>query len=56
MKIGVMKEMHEGELRVPLIPATADKLVKLGAEIEIEAGLGLPCRFTDADYEKVGPK
>jgi NAD(P) transhydrogenase subunit alpha len=56
MKIAVMKEMHEGEMRVPLIPMTADKLVKLGAEVEIESGLGLSCRFTDADYEKVGAK
>lgn len=56
MKIAVMKEIHEGETRVPLIPATADKLVKLGAELEIEAGLGETCRFTDADYAKVGAK
>ena len=56
MKIAVMKEMHEGETRVPLIPATVDKLIKLGAEVEIESGLGLSCRFTDADYEKVGAK
>ena len=33
MKIAVMKETHEGEMRVPLIPPTADKLVKLGAEV-----------------------
>ena len=50
MKIAVMKETHEGEKRVPLIPSTADKLVKLGAEVEIESGLGLTCRFEDADY------
>jgi len=54
MKIAVMKETHPGENRVPLIPATAEKLVKLGAEVEIETGLGLTCRFTDADYQKVG--
>ena len=54
MKIAVMKEIHEGEKRVPLIPPTVEKLVKLGAEVEIESGLGLTCRFEDADYEKVG--
>ena len=53
MKIAVMKETHEGETRIPLIPATAAKLVKLGAEVVIESGLGLPCRFEDADYTKV---
>ena len=54
MKIAVMKETHEGEKRVPLIPPTADKLVKLGAEVVVESGLGQTCRFEDADYEKVG--
>ena len=54
MKIAVMKETHEGEMRVPLIPPTVDKLVKLGAEIVVESGLGQTCRFEDADYEKVG--
>jgi NAD(P) transhydrogenase subunit alpha len=56
MKIAVMKETFEGETRVPLIPPTVEKLVKLGAEVEIESGLGLTCRYEDADYEKVGGK
>jgi len=54
MKIAVMKETHEGEKRVALIPQTVDKLVKLGAQVEIESGLGLTCRYEDAAYEKVG--
>ncbi|MCW5198507.1 NAD(P)(+) transhydrogenase (Re/Si-specific) subunit alpha, partial [Desulfobulbus sp. F3] len=54
MKIAVMKETHPGERRIPLIPVTAEKLVKLGAELVIEAGLGQSCRFEDADYEKAG--
>jgi len=54
MKIAVMKEVYEGETRIPLIPPTVDKLVKLGAEVEIETGLGTSCRYEDADYEKVG--
>jgi NAD(P) transhydrogenase subunit alpha len=56
MKIAVMKETFEGETRVPLIPPTVDKLVKLGAEVEIEAGMGATCRYEDADYEEVGAK
>ncbi len=56
MKIAVMKETFEGETRVPLIPPTVEKLVKLGAEIEVEAGLGLTCRYSDADYEKAGAR
>lgn len=54
MKIAVMKETRQGEMRVPLIPPTVDKLVKLGAEVVIESGLGQTCRFEDGDYEKVG--
>lgn len=54
MKIAVMKESHPGERRIPLIPVTAEKLVKLGAELVIESGLGQSCRFEDVDYEKAG--
>ena len=56
MKIAVMKETFEGETRVPLIPPTVEKLTKLGAEMEIESGLGLTCRYEDSDYEKAGAK
>ncbi|MCI5142579.1 MAG: NAD(P)(+) transhydrogenase (Re/Si-specific) subunit alpha, partial [Candidatus Electrothrix sp. ATG1] len=54
MIIAVMKERHPREKRVPLIPSTADKLVKLGAEVVIESGLGMSCRFEDEEYQKVG--
>jgi len=54
MRIAVMKESCPGERRIPLLPATAEKLVKLGAEVAVEAGLGQSCRFEDADYEKAG--
>jgi len=56
MKIAVMKETHEGEKRVPLIPPTVEKLVKLGAEVEVESGLGLTCLYEDLEYEKAGAK
>lgn len=54
MKIAVMKEVHPGERRVPMIPATVAKLVKLGAEIEVESGIGVTCRYTDDDYIQAG--
>ncbi len=54
MKIAVMKEIHPGETRVAMIPPTAAKLVKLGAELEIEQGLGLSCRYEDAAYTDAG--
>ncbi|HBI15532.1 MAG TPA: NAD(P)(+) transhydrogenase (Re/Si-specific) subunit alpha [Desulfobulbaceae bacterium] len=56
MKIAVMKENLQGELRIPLIPQTVEKLVKLGAEVEIEAGLGHICRLADEAYAKVGAR
>ncbi len=54
MKIAVPKETHPGETRAPLIPASADKLVKLGAQVEVEAGLGIAAGFPDSDYTKAG--
>lgn len=54
MKIVALKETFPGEKRVPLIPASVDKLVKSGAEIAVESGIGETCRFTDDDYKNVG--
>ncbi|CAK8711252.1 Re/Si-specific NAD(P)(+) transhydrogenase subunit alpha [Candidatus Electrothrix laxa] len=54
MIIAVMKERHPREKRIPLIPATAAKLVKLGAEVVIESGLGMSCRFKDEEYQEAG--
>ena len=56
MKIAVMKEIHPGETRVAMIPPTAAKLVKLGAELEIEQGLGRSCRYEDGAYTEAGAK
>jgi proton-translocating NAD(P)+ transhydrogenase subunit alpha len=54
MKIAVPKETHPGETRTPLTPASAGKLAKLGAQVEVEAGLGLGSGFADADYTAAG--
>ncbi len=54
MRIAVMKERHPREKRVPLIPTTAAKLVKIGTEVVIESGLGLSCRFDDEEYQEAG--
>jgi len=56
MNIAVMKETHPGETRVPMVPATIDRLVKLGAEVVVESGVGATCRFDDAAYEAVGAR
>lgn len=54
MKISAPKEVYPGETRAPLTPAGAGKLVKLGAQVEIEAGIGASAGFPDDDYIKAG--
>lgn len=54
MNIFVAKETHSGETRVPVIPATAEKLIKLGASVTIERGLGATLGLPDEAYTKVG--
>lgn len=54
MLIYVPKETWPGERRVAVIPDTVGKLVKKGAEITVESGVGSTCGFTDEAYEKAG--
>ena len=44
------REKDAGETRAPLVPSTAAKLVKLGAEVEVERGLGETIFQRDEDY------
>jgi NAD(P) transhydrogenase subunit alpha len=54
MKIAVPRETHPGETRASLTPDTAAKLIKLGAQVEIEASLGAAAGFPDDAYTKAG--
>jgi NAD(P) transhydrogenase subunit alpha len=54
MRIFIPREINHGESRVPVVPATAAKLVKLGAIVEIEAGLGASIHRPDAEYAAAG--
>ncbi len=54
MIIGVLKETHPGETRCALIPSSVDRLVKKGAQISVESGLGLDSAASDSDYQKAG--
>jgi NAD(P) transhydrogenase subunit alpha len=54
MKIAVPKETHPGETRVSLIPDHVAKLVKIGAEISIESGLGQNLKIVDDQYADAG--
>lgn len=56
MKIVVPTESLASERRVPLVPETVRKLVLLGAEVEVETGLGAAIHAADAAYEKAGAR
>ncbi len=54
MQLGVPKELYPGENRVPMTPETAKKLVRLGAKIQFETGMGLGSGYQDSEYTEVG--
>ncbi len=54
MKIFIPKESDARELRVPMIPADVEKLVKKGAQVVVESGMGISCHYHDTLYEKAG--
>jgi NAD(P) transhydrogenase subunit alpha len=56
MRIFVPKELHPTEKRIALLPLGAAKLARLGAEIEVERGLGVSLNCADSEYETAGAK
>ena len=54
MKVSVPREIHPGELRAPLTPESVTRLVKLGAQVEVEAGVGLGSNHPDSAYTAAG--
>ena len=54
MKISVPREVHAGEARAPLTPDGVAKLVKLGAQVEVETGLGRAAGYSDEAYLHAG--
>ena len=55
MRIGVPKEVLEGERRVGLVPETVARLVKEGFEVVAESGAGRDYNL-DENYEEAGAK
>jgi NAD(P) transhydrogenase subunit alpha len=39
-----------------MTPANVGKLVRAGAEVFVQAGLGVPCGYPDEEYQKTGAK
>ncbi len=56
MRIFVPKELHPTETRVSLLPNGAAKLAKMGAEIEVERGVGESIKCADSEYEAAGAR
>ncbi len=56
MTIGIIKELNNKEKRVAATPSSVAKLVKLGATVLCENGLGDSINISNNDYEKSGAK
>ena len=56
MRIGIPREIFEGERRVSVTPAAVGDLVDLGYEVVVEAGAGRPAHFRDAAYRSRGAR
>lgn len=56
MRIGLPREIKDGEFRVALTPAGAGVLVRAGHEVVVGLNLGFGVGFSDRDYENAGAK
>jgi NAD(P) transhydrogenase subunit alpha len=54
MNLVVPKEVHPGETRVALVPEHIARLVKMGAHITVETGIGQTLNISDEDYAEAG--
>lgn len=54
MKIGIPKEIKDGEARVGATPRTVAALVADGHQVLVETGAGGPSGYGDADYRTAG--
>lgn len=51
VKIAVLKETRAHERRVAMVPAVAEKLAKLGAEVHLQSGAGAAVKLADRAYK-----
>ncbi|MGI6712346.1 MAG: NAD(P) transhydrogenase subunit alpha [Bacillota bacterium] len=56
LRIGIPKEIMQGEKRVAAIPDSVKKMLAEGAEVFIEKGAGAESYFSDEQYQSVGAK
>ncbi len=56
MKIGIPKEIHEGEKRVAVTPEVVERVIKMGFEVVIESSAGEAADISDEAYKEAGAK
>ncbi|HUN67452.1 MAG TPA: alanine dehydrogenase [Burkholderiales bacterium] len=56
MRIGLPREIKDGEFRVALTPAGVGELVAAGHQVVIGLHLGVGVGFSDIEYEKAGAR
>jgi alanine dehydrogenase len=54
MRVGVLRETKDREMRVALLPGGARALIAAGHEVALESGSGEGSGFPDEHYEAVG--
>jgi NAD(P) transhydrogenase subunit alpha len=54
MIICLPKESDPSETRAAMTPANVARLVRLGADLQFEPGLGAGCGVSDSDYSSAG--
>lgn len=54
MKIGLLKDIKEGEFRTILTPNEVAELINTGNELFVQSGAGLGASFDDEAYKNVG--
>jgi NAD(P) transhydrogenase subunit alpha len=54
MKIAVIKEEHPQDRRVAMVPANVQKLKDIGAEVQVESGVGESIGLSDEEYRTAG--
>jgi NAD(P) transhydrogenase subunit alpha len=54
MRIAIPRETQSGENRVPITPDVAKKLVRMGANLQVESGMGAGSGFTDEQFTEAG--
>jgi alanine dehydrogenase len=54
MRIGIPRELKDGERRVALVPGGVRTLVEAGHRVVVERDAGLASGYTDAEYREAG--